>query len=210
MPQIPTQTLAQPEAAPEVAGENPARRNLAMGQRVKALRAERGFTIAELAARAGVSVGLISQIERGNSNPSMSTLEKLRDALGANFWEFRDPMPAPDDSPYVRRANKRPKVTVGTNGFSKELLSPRNNNEMRFMILTLPEGAHSTSVLNGPGDKGGYVLEGRVQLSIEGEVTTLFPGDSFQFPSTALHRVENTAPETARLLWIISIRDAHF
>lgn len=210
MTQTPSETYSLVEPGVDTPPDDPAGRNLALGQRVKALRAERGLTIAELAALAGLSGGLISQIERGNSNPSMRTLEKLRSALGANFWEFRDPLPAPDASPYVRRVGNRPKVTVGTNGFSKELLSPRNNNEMRFMILTLPQGARSTSVLSGPGDKGGYVLEGQVQLTIEDEATTLYPGDSFQFPSTASHHVENTAPDTARLLWIISIREAHF
>lgn len=195
--------------APAITEDDSPRRSQLLGQRLKLLRANRGLTIAELAARAGVSGGLISQIERGNSNPSMNTLEKLRAALGANVWEFQEPIAGPNDSPYVRRVSDRPRITVGTNGFSKELLSPRNNNEMRFMILTLPQGARSTSVLNGPGDKGGYVLEGQVRLIIENEAFILNPGDSFQFPSTASHHVENIAPETARLLWIISIRDAH-
>src|SRR6478735_48963 len=59
-----------------------------IGQRLRALRAERGLTILELAAKAGVSSGSISQIERGASNPSVSTLQKLRAALGVTLWSF--------------------------------------------------------------------------------------------------------------------------
>ncbi|PWV97802.1 XRE family transcriptional regulator [Hoeflea marina] len=180
-----------------------------IGQRLKALRTERGMTISGLAAAAGISSGLISQIERGNSNPSIGTLEKLRHALGANVWEFRE-APKPSTEPaFVRRATNRPKIVVGTYGFSKELLSPRNNNELRFMILTLPAGARSNETLNGPGDKGGYVLEGRVDLTVGDEVARLDPGDSFQFSSSIPHHLENTSAETARILWIISIREAH-
>lgn len=207
-----TQKFSKPSPPTEIVddiADAAAQRSTLLGQRLKTLRGERGMTISELAARAGLSSGLISQIERGNSNPSMNTLEKLRVALGANVWEFRDPVPEPSESTYVRRASKRPKITVGTNGFSKELLSPRNNDELRFMILTLPKGARSSNVLNGPGDKGGYVLEGQVRLTIEGDVSVLDPGDSFQFPSSVSHFVENVAEETARVLWIISIRDAH-
>lgn len=186
-----------------------ANRSRMMGSRLRTLRTERGMTIAELAARAGLSSGLISQIERGNSNPSVNTLEKLREALGTNIWEFTERGAEVGASPWVRRANDRPKIAIGTNGYTKELLSPRPSNEMRFMILTLPKGATNPSVLLGPGDKGGYVMEGRVRLTVGDEIIILHPGDSFQFPSTLFHEVENDGDETARVLWIISIRDAH-
>ena len=59
-----------------------------LGARLRQLRTARDLTIAQLAERAGVSSGLISQIERGNSNPSIKTLQRLRAALGVNLWEF--------------------------------------------------------------------------------------------------------------------------
>ena len=181
-----------------------------IGQRLKVLRKERGLTIARLAAEAGMSAGLVSQIERGTANPSLNTLEKLREVLGANIWEFREVPKEPSEASFVRRAPNRPKVVVGANGFSKELLSPQNNEAMRFMILTIPPGAQNNETLTGPGDKGGYVLEGEVLLSVGSEAAVLSPGDSFQFSSTETHRVENHSGETARVLWIISILEAHF
>jgi transcriptional regulator with XRE-family HTH domain len=53
-----------------------------MGERLRKLRGEHDLTILDLAAKAGVSAGIISQIERGLSNPSMKTLQRLRMALG--------------------------------------------------------------------------------------------------------------------------------
>lgn len=182
-----------------------------VGLRIRELRAERNMTISDLADAAGVSSGLISQIERGNSNPSMKTMEKLRDALGVNVWEFTDMTQSRlvADPSFVRRADSRPKIVVGTNGFSKELLSPQSNHNMRFMILTLPPGARSEDVLSGPGNKGGYVLEGTALLTVGAETAELATGDSFQFPSSLSHNVENPGKETTRIIWIIGIHDSH-
>lgn len=183
-----------------------------IGQRLRLLRAARNMTITDLALAAGVSSGLISQIERGNSNPSMKTIEKLRQALGVNIWEFTDMTPSRlvADPSFVRRADSRPKIVVGVNGFSKELLSPQSNNNMRFMILTLPPGARSEDVLSGPGNKGGYVLEGSALLTVGSETTQISVGDSFQFSSSLDHHIENSGPDTAQILWIISIHESHF
>lgn len=183
-----------------------------IGQRLRVLRAERGMTISDLADAAGISSGLISQIESGNSNPSMKTIEKLRLALGVNVWEFTDMTQSRliADPSFVRRADSRPKIVVGTNGFSKELLSPQTNHSMRFMILTLPTGARSEDVLSGPGNKGGYVLEGNALLTVGDETAELAPGDSFQFSSSLSHDISNKGTQTARVLWIIGIHDSHF
>jgi transcriptional regulator with XRE-family HTH domain len=182
-----------------------------IGRRLRALRTERGLTILELAAKAGISSGNISQIERGNSNPSISTLHKLRSALGVNLWSFLEPdaLNSSHQSQYVRRRDNRPRIVVGSNQLTKELLSPRDNNELRFMILTLPPGAQSGDALSGPGDKGGYVLSGKVELTIGDEVVELEAGDSFQFKSTIPHQVVNRWSGEAKLIWIINIRESH-
>lgn len=200
-------TISQPDEL----DSSEQQRSEKIGQRLRMLRAGRNMTITELAAAAGVSSGLISQIERGNSNPSMKTIDKLRQALGVNVWEFTDMTQSRliADPSFVRRADSRPKIVVGTNGFSKELLSPQPNHNMRFMILALPPGARSEDVLSGPGNKGGYVLEGSALLTVGGEAAELTAGDSFQFSSSLDHHIENLGTETTRILWIISIHESH-
>ena len=184
--------------------------SLRIGRRLRALRTERGMTILEMAAKAGVSAGSISQIERGATNPSISTLQKLRAALGVTLWSFLETeAEAPRENPYVRRPGERPKIVVGGSHFTKELLSPRDNNQLRFMILTVPPGSQSTDVLTGPGDKAGYVMSGSVELTVGEEVFQLAEGDSFQFPSTIPHYLTNRSDGEARLIWIINIRESH-
>jgi transcriptional regulator with XRE-family HTH domain len=181
-----------------------------IGQRLRSLRGERGLTILELAAKAGVSSGIISQIERGKSNPSINTLQKLKAALGVNLWAFveREPDDFPNGRDFVRRRNNRPRMLVG-DGLTKELLSPRSNDDLRFMILSLPPGAETGDLLSGPGDKAGYVLSGTVELTVDDMVTDLDEGDSFQFESTRPHQVINRSGAEAKLIWIISIKESH-
>lgn len=184
---------------------------LRIGSRLRALRTERGLTILDLATKAGVAAGSISQIERGSSNPSFSTLQKLRSVLGVTLWAFleSDEAVKSEESPHVRRRNNRPCIVFGVNQLTKELLSPRGNEDLRFMILTVPPGGKSEDALSGPGDKGGYVLSGKIELTIGGEVVELEEGDSFQFKSTIPHQIENRWTEEAKLIWIIHIEESH-
>ncbi|SCX81477.1 helix-turn-helix domain-containing protein [Microvirga guangxiensis] len=182
-----------------------------IGQRLRKLRTERKLTIAELAAKAGVSSGIISQIEREASSPSISTLVKIRTALGVNLWQFFEDVqsPSPNSLSFVRRKDNRPRIVAGKMLLTKELLSPNSSENLRFMILTLPPGAESEEMLSGPGDKGGYVLSGRIELTVGDEVAELSDGDSFQFKSTLPHKLENRHDIEAKVIWIINIQDKH-
>ena len=186
-----------------------------VGTRLKRLRAERSLTIVQLAERAGVSSGMISQIERGTANPSIRTLQRLRAALGVNLWEMLDRTAAPEVAPtvqpsaYVLRRPDRPRIVVGESRLVKELLSPRNDRNLRFMIITLPPGGVSEDVIIGEGEKGGLVLEGRVRLAVGADVSDLAEGDSFQFPSSLSHALSNLHAEPARVVWIMSVLDSH-
>ena len=190
-----------------------------LGARLRQLRGRQDLTIAQLAQKAGVSSGMISQIERGNANPSIKTLQRLRAALGVNLWEFLDEAArladtvaepsASDASEYVRREASRQRIVVGKTQLVKELLSPRNDRNLRFMLITLPSGGKSEDVIIGPGEKGGLVTEGRVRLTVDGVETDLLTGDSFQFPSSVPHTIANPYPARAKVVWIMSVVESH-
>ncbi len=188
-----------------------------LGERVRKLRAERNLTIAELADQAGLSSGLISQIERGRSNPSVRTLQRLRSALGVNLWEFLQPKgptavdiaAAPETPMFIRRKADRQTLVVGKSRLVKELLSPRSDDHLRFMMITIPAGGESEDVLQSKGRKGGYILSGRARLTVGDETGELAPGDAFQFPADVSHKIFNPYGEPAAMIWIMSIVDAH-
>ncbi|WP_244818274.1 cupin domain-containing protein [Caballeronia sp. Lep1P3] len=178
-----------------------------VGARLKAQRLAHGLSVNELAIRAGVSVGTISQVERNKANPSVRILEKLRQALEvplSALLEEDDAVSDPVTGDFVRKAAERPLFEVGKNGMQKELLSPHGDHDLQMMIIMLPAGSGSEEVLVGIGEKAGLVLEGAVVLYVGERRCELRAGDSFQFKSTVPHSVHNESKKAARLLWIMN------
>lgn len=179
-----------------------------VGHRLRRLRKRQGFTVKALAQRAGVSTGMISQIERGLSNPSLNLLERLRQALGiplTSLLEDRPDRPAPALSgELVRRAAERPRFSVGSQGFVKELLSPNGDHALQFMLITIPPGSRTEEMLVGPGEKAGWVLEGTLTLVVAEQRREVYAGDSFQFNSALNHAVINAGAAPLKLLWIMN------
>jgi transcriptional regulator with XRE-family HTH domain len=176
----------------------------AMGARVRAMRQKLGLSSAELALQAGLSVGVISQIERGQANPSLRTLERLRLALDVPLMVLLEgPGSAAAEPAFVRRRHARPRLMVGKMGLGKEILSPPDTDGLRFMVITVPPGAQSEDVLTGPGQKAGLVLKGQISLTVRDEQVQIAEGDSFQFPSDVEHGFVNNTDQPAELLWIM-------
>ncbi len=178
-----------------------------VGARLRVLRTAQGLSVNELAMRAGVAVGTVSQIERNKANPSVRILERLRQALAvplSALLEEDDAVSDPTAGDFVRRAAERPVFDVGNHGMQKQLLSPHGEHDLRMMIILVPPGAGSDEVLVGVGEKAGLVLEGTVVLNVGDRRAELRTGDSFQFKSTVPHSVRNESGKPARLLWVMN------
>jgi len=182
-----------------------------VGQRLRHIRREQHLSLKTLAAQAEVSVGMISQIERDQVNPSIRVLEKLRLALHVPLSALLEDGDAsgqqnavPVVQEFVRRADQRPRFRVGDKGLLKELLSPPGNHSLQVMTILLPAHARSEEILLGQGEKAGLVLEGVIALTVAHRQTLLSEGDSFQFSSAIPHGVANPTDAPARVLWIIS------
>jgi quercetin dioxygenase-like cupin family protein len=147
---------------------------------------------------------VISQIERGQANPSLRTLERLRLALDVPLMVLLEgPGRAGAEPAFVRRRHARPRLMVGNMGLGKEILSPADSDGLRFMVITMPPGAQSEDVLTGPGQKAGLVLKGQISLMVRDEQVQIAEGDSFQFPSDVEHGFVNNTDQPAEVLWIM-------
>jgi len=180
-----------------------------VGVRLRALRIEQGLSVNELAMRAGVSAGTVSQVERNKANPSVRILERLRQALSVPLTallEEDDAISDPVVGDFVRKAAERPLFDVGKHGMQKELLSPHGDHDLKMMIILVPAGAGSDEVLVGVGEKAGWVLEGTIVLNVGDRRAVLRAGDSFQFKSTVPHSIRNESGEAARVLWVMNTR----
>jgi transcriptional regulator with XRE-family HTH domain len=170
------------------------------------LRAKRGLSIREFAAKAGVSLGLISQIERNIANPSVKTLTKIRLALDVSFSQLfaTEGAEASIVTSYVVRRRARPHLEYEEK-FTKEILSPPGESNLEFMILNIPPGrGWDKTPLSYAAEKAGLVLEGTLLLCVDDAQTVLEEGDSFQFDGMRPHSLQNKGAGHCRALWIIS------
>lgn len=177
-----------------------------IGQQIRRLRTNRGLTLQELSAASGVAVGLLSQVERGLSSPSLRTLTKIRVALDVPIGVFFAPPAqlAQAEAKFIRRFENRSTVDLGDMRLVKQLLSPSASSPMQMMMLVIPPGGGAgPETYSYEGEKAGLVLEGFFKLHIAGEVYDLRQNDSFQFDSALPHTFENPRATEARVLWIV-------
>ena len=189
-----------------VSNENPGFAVENIGSRLRDIRNQRKITVNDLAKMAGVSAGMISQIERNISSPSIRILERIRQALNVPLMELVDTSDHGADlsHTFIRRAHERPVMISKDGSVRKELLSPSGDHDIQFMYISLLPGVVQDDVLRGIGEKAGVVLSGSIVLKIAGNKINLQEGDSFQFSSELPHAVQNDSDQSARLIWIMN------
>jgi transcriptional regulator with XRE-family HTH domain len=193
---------------------------VAIGARLATHRAQRGIKVSALARQIGVSPSLISQIERGQSRPSVSTLFALAEALGvpvdAFFRDGDATTPEPQrlsvvgETPtadrrqrHVVRRGERSAIDI-EGGVRWERLTPAPLDDLEFMELVYGPGAESHKALyRHPGMEMVLVLSGTLVIFLGFERYELQPGDSICFPSSTPHRYLNPTEETTRAVTVI-------
>jgi transcriptional regulator with XRE-family HTH domain len=199
-------SVQQSTPATDASGVVPDRTH-GIGRRLARLRAERGVKVSALAREAGVSPSLVSQIERGQSRPSVSTLFELAQALDVPVDAlFRAP-----DGPrhrHVMRHDERDVIEI-EGGVRWESLTPRPIDPLGFLELVYEGHAESGArPYRHPGMEIVVVLSGQLDIHIGFEHFELRCGDSIQFPSFMPHRYVNPTAETARAVSVIIHDDA--
>ncbi len=172
-----------------------------VGRRVRALRLERSLSLADLAARAGVSIGALSQIERGMSSLRVRVIWPLAAALGIEPSALiADGDDAVNDL-YCVRANSRRSIPVKSEGVAKALLSPPGAT-LTGMMVTVEGGGGTAEAYAHAGHEFGFVLSGAIELVVDSTSYALNAGDSFAFKSTLLHAFRNPGAQRCQILWV--------
>lgn len=176
------------------------------GRDLRELRRAKGSTLSELALASGLSVGHLSQLERGVSRPSVKALQSISKALDVTVsWFFKPPGNADaGESGYVVRANRRRKLSFNQ-GVTDELLSPNLSRTIEMLVCTLPPGAESgAEPYTHRGEESGVVISGTLELWVGDRHFILERGDSFAFASEEPHRSRNPGEEDTVVIWAIA------
>lgn len=170
-----------------------------LGERLRTRRQQLRLTLKEVALGSGLSVGFISQIERGITSPSLSSLVSVARVLRMEVGEL---LAQPKPQGPLTRHDERPVYAVSPNSLAYERISSSfEGSVLRSVIIHEPPG-HRSEPIAHEGEEMFYVLEGAVTVEVAGERNVLETGDSLHFQSTKIHSCWNHTGRPATVLWV--------
>jgi transcriptional regulator with XRE-family HTH domain len=182
--------------------------DLWLGQQIRQTRKKRGLSISELSKQCGISVGLISQVERGISSPSVRLLRSISDALDISssaLLRFGD-APASDERGIVSRAASHPALKSPEKGIEKVIVTPQPSAGINvYRAFIEPGGSTGEDLFTiERGEQVGLVLVGTLELWVEDKSFTLQAGDSFRYHSKTPHRWRNPGQIKTEVVWVVA------
>ena len=179
-----------------------------IGERLRDARLRQGLSLRGLAKALGVSPSLISQVETGKTQPSVSTLYAIVSLLGVSLDELLGvgpaaPRDAAQPSP-VQRAVENPVLEM-ENGVRWERLAVGDGSNDALLVTYDPGASSSVEgrLMRHAGVEYAYILEGELTLQLDFDTFVLGPGDSLHFDSVRPHLYSNRGTTSARGIWFI-------
>ncbi|MBW2040205.1 MAG: cupin domain-containing protein [Deltaproteobacteria bacterium] len=172
-----------------------------IGEKIKSLRQLSSLTQEELAERAELTKGFISQMERDLTSISLDSLIQILDALDIDLSQFFKEMV---EERIVFK--KEDKIRIKRNGVAAfELLVPGSaNRSMEPVKLTLKPGEKTEEEDPHPGEEMGYIIKGKVNIRLGDNSYCAEEGNCFYFTANRVHQILNAGQGEAVVLWITS------
>ncbi len=171
-----------------------------VGEKLQAIRSQKGWSQRELAKRAGVTNSTISLIEQGRVSPSVASLKKVLDGIPISLSDFftSDDQTRQDDV-FFRSENM---PNVGSDDIVYRLLASNNpNRKMSMLREEYQPGADTGSdMLTHEGEEGGIIVDGQLEVTVDGVTTILHEGDGYYFESRLPHRFRNVGDKPCKVV----------
>jgi XRE family transcriptional regulator, regulator of sulfur utilization len=180
-----------------------------LGARVRALREAEGLSLRDLSERSGVSAPMLSQVERGETSPTVAVAERIAAGLDLRLSQLLR-LDEGGGAVAIVRAQERRKGPGGTKGHRYELLTPplpglRSELSRHELVPGARTGGAGDPPMHEPGSRETAVVErGAVVLVCDGERHDLAEGDCVTFDADLPHHFENPGPGPAALLAVVS------
>ena len=173
-----------------------------IGSKLKEIRTLKGLTQEELADRAELSKGFISQLERNLTSPSIATLTDILQCLGTTLGEFFNE--TPEEQVVFGKADYFEKYDAELKNEIRWIIPNAQKNMMEPILITLEAGGSTYPDNPHEGEEFGYVLSGRIKLvNLDtGKVYIVKKGQTFYVKGSFSHCLKNDSAQPARVLWI--------
>lgn len=175
--------------------------NESLGILIQQLRKHKKISLAELANKIHRSVGFLSQVERGLSQPTVADLTAISEALETPTTYFYETQTA-QALDWVSRPDER-RTLYFADGINDILISPKINGAFSMLETIMEPGACSGErQMRDRSEQGGYVIEGELTLWHDDEIVVLKNGDAFQVNSYANFKYANQSNSITRVIWV--------
>ena len=175
-----------------------------IGEKVKALRLANRMTLKQLANKAGCTDAYLSQLERGYANPSVMILKKIAEALQIKVVDFFLESEADKDD-VVLKEDERININF-KRGDARIQMLVRNIQDRRMQpfYTTIEPGGGSKGSYSHIGEEFGIVLQGKLQINLNGKLYRVRKNESFYFSSQESHSWLNPGKRKTVVLWVVS------
>jgi len=197
-----------------------------LGQRIREERLRRQWTLEQFSEKTGLSKSFLSQIERGNTEPSITSLKKIAAQFGFSVvnlfpngqgaderWGYNN-RPAEHlstNNAYIKdvavvRAGKRKRIALPGSNVVYDLMTPDMKRKLEVMYMRVSPGKSSGEepMLDSPGEKLCIVMKGVLDLRVGEEVYRLEEGDSLYYPAHVPHSWQAVEGDSIEVIWILT------
>ncbi len=171
---------------------------LQIASAIRARRRRLGLTLKDLADKSGLSSPFLSQVERDQATPSITSLMAIAQALDVDIHYFINPPPY---SEVVRRASDPEFLQINSSLRYIRLTGGHAERQMEALLMTIPPGSHAPATARD-GEGFYYVLAGRLTVTLGKETFILGPGDSAHFDQRHAFQMANAGKRVLRILWV--------
>ncbi len=172
-----------------------------IGEKIKNLRNQNGLTQEELADRTELTKGFISQLERGLTAPSVSTLADIVECLGTNLSDF---FHEEDDIQIIFPKEDCFEKEDEDGNFITWLVATAQSRSIEPILVNLQPKQTLPEDKPHEGEEFGYVLEGKIKVHYGDKTYTAEAGDSFIYPANRRHKISSASKTKSTFLWISS------
>jgi len=186
-----------------------------VGARMRQFRKERGLTLRGLATQSGLSIGFLSQVERGISAIGLTALNGVAAALDRPVAEFFQDGSAVEPAPPVEQPRHHFTLTRAGSGATQyvsglttyRLLSDRGPQlVLEPMIVHIAPGGPREEAYGHAGEEFAYVISGELLYEVDGVEHRLLPGDSLHLRSSTPHRLYNDTDSVTTVVSVVTPR----
>lgn len=162
------------------------------------------MTLVTVAETVGRSIGWLSQVERGLSEPSAAELKDLARVFGVSVESFFGSAPTPPgEADVIVRNGARRQLGHRVGGLDEELVSPDLTDDFEVVHSTFQPGAERLDLVRRPTQEVAYVVSGELEITIDTETFTVGPGDSFRIRGEPF-RWANRGSTPCVAIWVIA------